>query len=480
MGIECRANSADGEHSMADYDVLVIGAGASGLAAAHALSAHGLSIAILEARDRIGGRIYTVRPSGAALPIELGAEFVHGMPPQTFTIAQAAGLTLCERVGVMWSSFGGKLSRAYDYDDEDEDEDEDEDVDETGGMDGILAAIAAWQGEDMTFQAFVDAHFAGERWAAARQQARGYVEGYEAADPTQVSVRWLAQSEAASATFGGDRQFRVVEGYDRVLHWLRDGLDPARASLCLNTVVHEVRWSRGQVEAQIGSPFGTPLDPVTARAAVVTLPLGVLAAPPDAPGAVRFTPDLPEQRAAIGQLAMGHTFKVNLRFREPFWDPDHVRASPLPALPRLSFLFSDDAVVPTWWTSYPLRTPMLTAWVGGPRAERLAAKPADAIADQAVAALARVLGVPRRELESQLEGWYVHDYSVDPYARGAYSWVRAGGIDAPGRLAAPVEDTLFFAGEATDESGNTGTVHAALAEGTRAAGAVIARLAHGA
>ncbi|HEV2459069.1 MAG TPA: FAD-dependent oxidoreductase, partial [Ktedonobacterales bacterium] len=168
------------------------------------------------------------------------------------------------------------------------------------------------------------------------------------------------------------------------------------------------------------------------------------------------------------------------RFREPFWDPDHVKASPLPTLPRLSFLFSDDAVVPTWWTSYPLRTPMLTAWVGGPRAERLAAKPADAIADQAVAALARVLGVDRRELESQLEGWYVHDWSVDPYARGAYSWVRAGGIDAPGRLAAPVEDTLFFAGEATDESGNTGTVHAALAEGTRAAGAVIARLGHSA
>jgi monoamine oxidase len=471
---------------MADYDVLVIGAGAAGLAAAHALSAHGLSLAILEARDRIGGRIYTVRPSGAALPIELGAEFVHGMPTQTFTIAQAAGLTLCERNGAMWSSYGGRLSRAYGYDDEDEDEDQDDDKDEddkedeAGGMDGILAAIAAWQGEDMTFQAFVDAHFSGERWAAATQQARGYVEGYEAADPSQVSVRWLALGEAASASFGGDRQFRVLEGYDRVLHWLRDGLDPARASLLLNTVVHEVRWSRGQVEAQIRSSFGTPLDTLSARAAVVTLPLGVLAAPPDAPGAVRFTPDLPEQRAAIGQLAMGHTVKVMLRFRESFWDPDHAGTAQLPALPRLSFLFSDDAVVPTWWTSYPLHVPTLNGWAGGPRAERLAAQPADAIADQAVAALARVLGVQRRELESLLDSWHVHNWSADPFARGAYSYVRAGGIDAPGRLAALVQDTLFFAGEATDESGNTGTVHAALAEGTRAAGAVIARLGQGA
>jgi monoamine oxidase len=465
---------------MADYDVLVIGAGAAGLAAAHALAAHGLSIAILEARDRIGGRIYTVHPSGASLPIELGAEFVHGMPPETFTIAQAAGLTLCERIGVMWSSYGGQLSRAYDEEVEDDDADDDNDEAEAGGMDGILAAIAAWQGEDMTFQAFVDAHFAGERWAAARQQARGYVEGYEAADPTQVSVRWLAQSEAASATFGGDRQFRVLEGYDRVLHWLRDGLDPARASLRLNSVVHEVRWSRGQVEAHIRSSFGTPLDPVTARSAVVTLPLGVLIAPPDAPGAVRFTPALPDQCAAIGQLAMGHTFKVNLRFREPFWDPDHAKTSRLPALPRLSFLFSDDAAVPTWWTSYPLRSPILTAWVGGPRAERLAAQPADAIAEQALAALGRVLGVDRRELESQLEGWYVHNWSADPFARGAYSYVRAGGIDAPGRLGAPVQDTLFFAGEATDETGNTGTVHAALASGTRAAGKIIGRHNRGA
>jgi monoamine oxidase len=84
---------------MAQVDALVIGAGAAGLAAAHTLSERGLSLAVLEARDRIGGRIFTMRPSGIGLPVELGAEFVHGRPRETFAIVRAAGLTLCELDG---------------------------------------------------------------------------------------------------------------------------------------------------------------------------------------------------------------------------------------------------------------------------------------------------------------------------------------------------------------------------------------------
>src|SRR5215470_18114089 len=68
---------------MDEFDVIVIGAGAAGLAAAHALSARGLSVAVLEARERIGGRIWTIRPEGSSVPLELGAEFVHGRPRET-------------------------------------------------------------------------------------------------------------------------------------------------------------------------------------------------------------------------------------------------------------------------------------------------------------------------------------------------------------------------------------------------------------
>jgi monoamine oxidase len=157
-----------------------------------------------------------------------------------------------------------------------------------------------------------------------------------------------------------------------------------------------------------------------------------------------------------------------------FWEGDwlgHRR------LARLYFLFSDDQVMPTWWTGYPLLAPQLTGWVGGSRAAGRVSSPDAALAEQALEALARVLGVQRGWLEEQLESWHVHNWSTDPYARGAYSYVRVGGLAAPQQLSEPVDDTLFFAGEATDAEGHTGTVHGALSTGERAARQIIAHLA---
>src|SRR5262249_40896716 len=151
------------------------------------------------------------------------------------------------------------------------------------------------------------------------------------------------------------------EGYDRLLAWLRDGLDPRRTALHLNTAVREIRWSPRSVEVAAQTPSGAPHDSFTARAVVVTVPLGVLAAPPDAGGgALRFSPDLTEKRAAIEQLEMGQIVKIVLRFREVFWDVvdgdggvGMQSTAPLPQLPGLSFLFSDDETMPTWWSSDP-------------------------------------------------------------------------------------------------------------------------------
>jgi monoamine oxidase len=147
-------------------------------------------------------------------------------------------------------------------------------------------------------------------------------------------------------------------------------------------------------------------------------------------------------------------------------------------LPGLSFLLSDDDVMPTWWTSHPVLVPTLTGWAAGPRAARLAGQPERAVVEQAVAALARVLDMERGPLDERLDGWSFHDWSADPFSRGAYSYVCAGGLDAPRQLGLPIEETLFFAGEATDPNGHTGTVHAALASGRRAADEVLACLGH--
>jgi monoamine oxidase len=463
---------------MPAFDVVVIGAGAAGLAAARDLSDAGLTVAMVEARDRIGGRIYTLRPEGSALPVELGADFVHGRPPETFAIVREAGITLVEQSGQAWSVANGHLITP---DDEHDPDDEKDDDSAPGNEWAVIAALQHDHEPDRSLQAFMDERFPGERWAAARQRAAMYAQGYDAADPVAVSIRWLAQGEAADPEDSG-RQFHVLEGYDRVVAWLARALHPDRATLHLNSVARELQWAPGHVDLRAQTVLGEPVESITARTAVVTLPLGVLAAPPDAPGAVRFTPDLPEKRAALDFLEMGHTLKLVLRFRELFWDTPLQQRAGLPSLPRLSFIFGGDAFIPTWWTRYPLLSPQITAWAGGPRIAALATQTDDSIADQTLDAFAHLLGLPRSVIDAQLVAWHVHNWGADPFARGSYSWVKVGGVDAPSatsRLGAPVANTLFFAGEATDDTGNTGTVHAALASGHRAARELLAALKPG-
>src|SRR5690348_13221627 len=189
---------------MADYDVIIIGAGAAGLAAASALARRGYRIALMEARNRLGGRVATMRPSGATLPIELGADFVHGRPDETFALAEEAGVRLYEQTGRAW---------AADDDGDREGLQPDDDEAGEGDVGAIFAAIRGWQGADSSLQALLDQRFAGRRWAVARQYVSGYVEGFDAAEVDRVSVAWLRQTELAFDTIDGDRQYRVLDGY---------------------------------------------------------------------------------------------------------------------------------------------------------------------------------------------------------------------------------------------------------------------------
>jgi monoamine oxidase len=460
---------------MADYDVVIIGAGTAGLAAASALARAGRAVALIEARDRIGGRVYTIRPAGATLPIELGADFVHGRPEETFAIAAEAGLRLYEQTGNSWAARDGRLQ-------DDETDDDETDDDDEGDVGAIFAAIRNWHGEDRTLQSLLDERFAGERWAAARQRIRGYAEGFDAAEVDRVSVAWLRQTELASDAIDGDRQFRVLDGYDRVLAWLGETLGPS-ANVRLETVAREVRWRRGHVEVRLESPAGAPLGEISARAALITVPLAMLKRSlddPELPGALHLLPEPPGKREALAHLEMGHAMKVVLHFNEIFWDalPQVRRANRESiALPRLSFLISNDAVMPTWWTPHPVVAPMLTGWAAGPRAARMATMSDEEITDEAVAALSRTLSMGRADLDTLVVGRFVHNWSADPFSGGGYSYVCAGGLAAPGALAEPVEETLFFAGEATDTQGETGTVHAALQTGYRAAAEIAHALA---
>lgn len=462
--------------TIADADVAVVGAGAAGLAAARELAAAGVRVLVLESRDRIGGRIMTLHDPALPVPVELGAEFVHGMPESLFEIAHAAGIALADVPDERWRSRDGVPAPAP----------------EVQRLIREVMDRVPEDGPDRPFTEFLDAEFGGEGWAEARAAVMAYIEGFHAADPDRIGTRGLAVAESSARRPGGDRQFRVLGGYDAVIRWLAAGLGLEDA-VRLNHVVTRVRRRPGGVELEVESRTGARLGTVRARCAVVTLPLGVLAATDGtAPG---FEPPLPgAYREAVRKLAMGDVYKLVLRFRDRFWEWEpglaaggSGRASRIAGLPRvdasgpgldrssITFLYAGPTY-DVFWTALPVRAPVLVAWAGASVARRLAASPVEQAVEAAVGELAGLLGMHRGFVEGRLEAWYHHDWIHDPFTRGAYAYLPVGGLEAQAVLRRPVDGVLFFAGEALAEEGEIGTVHGAIDSGRRAAAEVLEAL----
>jgi monoamine oxidase len=425
----------------------------AGLSAARALSDGGLSVIILEARDRIGGRIFTRHIPSFPTPIELGAEFIHGEPREIWEVVEAAGMTAVEVPDTHWQSLDGALKES----------------DFWPRWETIVRQMREAGAPDQPFGRFIQERYGAEDQLETKRLALDYVEGFNAANAGRISVAALVAMEG-----GGDVSFRILNGYDRLADSLFAGCDPQRVTVRQGVVANEIKWTRGGVKVIASSRAGHSLPPFRAERALITLPLGVLQAPPGATGAVRFEPELKEKREAVGKLVMGTVAKVILRFRERFWEQSDLIARPAGGrnLP-LGFLHSHDECFPTWWTSLPVRAPIITGWAGGPAAERLALRGEEFVVGRALDSLGRMFGLSRERLADLLVASYTRDWQADPYSRGAYSYVPVGALEAPRLLAAPVADTLFFAGEATDPDGQNGTVHGAMASGRRAAAEII-------
>lgn len=426
-----------------DADVLVVGAGAAGLASASALRRAGLHPLVLEARSRVGGRVWTRHSPGTPWAVELGAEFVHGEAPATRRRAEAAGLRLCAVAGSRWRSVDGSPQPARDL---------------WPRLERVLERLDPERRPDRSFLAFLEAETT-DLTEEDREIALGFVRGFHAAAPEDIGERGLAADPGGGMA---SRSARVVEGYDALLAPSRAELGEAVRT---DTVVHELTWEPGTVRVRAavreGEPEGGREAALEARATVLTLPVGVLAAEPPAEGAVTFRPPVPGLRQALRGLAMGSALRVTLRFRSRFW----ARTD----LSEAAFLHTPDRPFNIWWTAHPLEAPFWVGWSGGPPAAALAAAGRDALAETAVSELARALHRPRGALERRVARVHVHDWDADPYSRGAYAYARVGGDGAAGRLVRPVEGTLFFAGEAAAAGGPTGTVEGALASGELAA-----------
>ena len=431
-----------------DADILIIGAGAAGLAAARELSRAKLNVIVLEARDRIGGRINTHFDSW---PIELGAEFVHGKPPETLQIAERAHLKLQELPNLHWQVHNGVLTKSSEF---------------WSKVEKVMDEMSRYTGPDQDFAKYLDHYRRKTHIEDIESIATLYVEGFHAAHADRISVHGLNKTNKAAEEIEDDKQFRVANGYAPIVQSLYDDALETGATLHLNTLVEEVKWQRNQVEVATSGA-----ERFKARRLIVTLPLTLLQSSGEQTARVRFTPAVTEIQSAANALAMGQVVKVVMRFRDPFWEELKLRGEDGDTvdLKNLTFIHAVSETLPTWWTQFPVRAPLLAGWAGGTRADRLSLESDDALLDQALESLSHIFRSPRSFLEQSLVEFFAHNWHKDPFSAGAYSYIPVGGLDAQARLAQPLEDTLFFAGEATNTEGHHGTVHGAIATGLRAA-----------
>lgn len=423
-----------------NFDVIIIGAGASGLMAAMELSLAGRKVAILEARDRTGGRIFTFENPSFDLPVEAGAEFIHGSPEPTETILNNASITKYKVEGDIWEKHHSQLDRKKDF------------ITDPAELNKKLKEVKT----DIPVSVFIDQYLAGNEFEEIRFSLKNYVEGYYAADTSKASTFALREEFNKS----DDRQSRIEGGYVKLINYLEQKCRDNGVKIMLSKKVKQISWKKNDVEVLTSS------EQFNSKKILVTVPIGVLRS-----GDIAFQPSIPQKIEATQNLGYGTVIKTTMQFDSPFWNNKKMTGNK--GLEKAVFIFSD-SIIPTWWTYFPKKSNMLTGWSGGPNAEKIHHLSDKEILGKALVSLSEIFTIEKSQLEKILRAWHITNWSNDPFSKGAYSYDVVNGSNWKKILMEPEVETLFFAGEGLHEGIDIGTVNAALANGRDTAHRLIA------
>jgi monoamine oxidase len=405
--------------------ILIIGAGAAGLMAARLLSKAGYEVTVLEANDRIGGRIETIQPPSFLKPIDTGAEFVHGKLDITMQLLKEAGIKYQPVEGAMMRVKNGQWFKQEEF---------------TVGWDEVMRRMKELK-EDMTLGDFLQHYFGDDQYKEIRKSVQRYAEGFDLADVNKastISIRDEWESEQ-------DEQYRIPGGYGPLMDYLCEQCIANGCIIHTSAKVSTIRWQKGQVYAMTndGQEFA-------AAKVIITVPVGVLQK-----GDITFEPAIDHYIQAIQQIGFGSVIKIQIQFKEAFWN-DYQKDT--------GFILSEEKV-PTWWTQLPDEWPLLTGWLGGPLTKELYNSNEQTILQYAWQSLSAIFNKGAEELQSLSTATQVSNWHASAFSAGAYSYDTLETEAARKLLNEPVEQTLFFAGEGYYDGPNGGTVEAALTSG---------------
>ncbi len=434
-------SATGGKSADSHTSIIIIGAGASGIAAGRQLTDAGEQVVIVEARDRIGGRAHS-DTTLAPYPIELGAEFIHGKRVLTHDLVRKYGLNILHAQDDDHSYVYVKNTL---HDSDEWDEALDFDWEETfweaatehvekGHPDSSLKTLLDTGNPELS--ALYDTHyyqlinnFIGQEYGAGF--GRHGIYGF------------------AEATYDGDGSgdSYIAEGYTALLTALAHGLD-----IHLNTPIERVVYDDTGITliASDGKKYH-------ANRVIITLPLGVLQS-----DRVAFEPTLPDWKTdAINGLGAGKVNKLILKFARPFWDDD------------MEMLYTETHTQ-LWWRPGINRddeVPILTALMEDNSDISYGKYNETEAINAGIAELERIYD-KQNLAELLVEGHFIK-WSDDPYALMGYSYTPVNSSGLRDKLAHPVANRLFFAGEATNTI-RPATVHGAIESGYRAADQVLA------
>ena len=398
---------------------------------ARELLKQGHIVTILEANDRLGGRIHTIHDPAFDHPVEKGVEFIHGNLPLT--------MQLLKEAGIEYKPVRGAMIRIANDDWKTQD-------DFTIGWEELMKRLNDVR-EDITVIEFLEKNFSDPKYRELRKSALRLVQGFDLADPSNASVlalreEWLGEEE---------EQYRIPGGFDQLIDYLEKQCLSLGGLIHISSPVTKIKWQKNDVTVVTANKKIYYCNKV-----VITVSLGLLQT--ERP-VILLQPAISGYPDAAKKIGFGSVVKILLQFKERFWEEKKK---------NIGFFITDEAI-PTWWTQLPSSYPLLTGWAGGPQAWQLENKDDETILAIALQSLSGIFKKPVDTLKQLLTASLVANWQKDPFTKGAYSYSMIESAEAQKIFATPVEDTLFFAGEAFYNGPSPGTVEAALVSGKNVA-----------